>query len=1115
VIVSDTAPPVPDVATLPAIRAQCAVTLIPPTATDNCAAGAITGTTTDSLSYATQGTRTVRWTYSDGSGNSSSQTQTVIVSDTAPPVPDVATLPAIRAQCAVTLIPPTATDNCAAGAITGATTDSLTYATQGIRTVRWTYSDGSGNSSSQTQTVIVSDTIPPALIRGNDTAVIVAFGAKAMIGLKPATASDNCAQPVLQARRSDGLSPDSAYPVGVTDVTWRACDGKGNCTEAIQKVTVRMNRPPALSATPDTTIPEKTALSIVVSGSDPDGNALSISAASPLPGGSSLTDNGGGMALFSWNTGCSDHGDYAIAVKAFDGIDSAIDTIHVKVTDVDFPPVFLDSGGSQCAIVLKDFSYTVRTQDCDGTFPRIRAINLPPGASFTDNHDGTGSVLWNPKQNEAGYYMVIFEAKDDATTVRDTIIIVVDDASHFAPRITVSSLDTTVGINLPITLFARATAQDGTIPRLSATSLPSGAQFTCDIDGNGVFSWTPRSIGKDSLALAARHVSDSTLQTRCVVKITIDDRNVTGPVFLAHGDTAVDQNTELALTVEARDPDGTVPQLYSVSAPQGARFVDNGNGTGTFFWKPGCDVAGDFTLRAGATDRYLADSISVGVDVRVVNFPPVFAPLSDISAVPGEMVHILVSAADKCIGSITPSLSVSCALTGYTFESRGDGTGLFGWKAGSDTGSYPIVFWATGGFATTSDTVILSINKTGSLILSAHPKGARIHAMPSEAYAGKFLGSDSAVYRARPGTYWFEIQAQGYRSERIFCEIKPDSTARAQVDLKPAIPLMLTEAETFAADTVISAFAAGAFTFLDANGDGLLDLSVISGQDIKTCYQYKGAAHSGFRSLSLDTMRLAAPLASPVSHVFSDWNNSGDYSCIVSTATGKILLLKPVKGIFTVAETLCTVRGSKPYPIVVDADRDGRKDLVVHAEGVGIFLFPDTGSDSLPRLGACRELLSASGAASVTDCKGPPLLMDLDQTGFCKWVLASGGVLRTYVVDSALSKITYESDLNCAGARLATDSARYALMGPPLGQPRLAVVRGAALRLFSTHLLGDVNGDGTVDIRDMSRISKSWELTDGDSSWTPLHNLKLSGGGREVIDISDIGRASKCWELKE
>jgi hypothetical protein len=64
-------------------------------------------------------------------------------------------------------------------------------------------------------------------------------------------------------------------------------------------------------------------------------------------------------------------------------------------------------------------------------------------------------------------------------------------------------------------------------------------------------------------------------------------------------------------------------------------------------------------------------------------------------------------------------------------------------------------------------------------------------------------------------------------------------------------------------------------------------------------------------------------------------------------------------------------------------------------------------------------------------------------------------------------------------------------------------------------LCGDVNGDKIVDIRDIGRISKMWEMKDTDPAWEPQYNLKLSGGANEAIDISDIGKASRCWELQE
>jgi subtilisin-like proprotein convertase family protein len=156
VIVDDVTAPVPDAASLPIVSNPCTATVSGvPTATDNCM-GSITGTTTDALTYNVEGTYTVEWTYDDGRGNITTQTQTVIVTDNAPPVPNVAILPNVTGNCVVTIdSPPTATDGCS-GTIIGTTTDPVSYNLIGTFFVIWTFDDGNGNTWTQNQTVVVS-----------------------------------------------------------------------------------------------------------------------------------------------------------------------------------------------------------------------------------------------------------------------------------------------------------------------------------------------------------------------------------------------------------------------------------------------------------------------------------------------------------------------------------------------------------------------------------------------------------------------------------------------------------------------------------------------------------------------------------------------------------------------------------------------------------------------------------------------------------------------------------------------------------------------------------------------------------------------------------------------
>ena len=149
------------IATLADVIAECELTsLIAPTATDNCG-GLVTVTNDATLPITAQGTTVVTWTYTDAQGNSSTQTQDVVITDTTAPVADIATLADVTAECEViALTDPTATDNCG-GLVTVTNDATLPITAQGTTVVTWTYTDAQGNSSTQTQDVVITDTTAP------------------------------------------------------------------------------------------------------------------------------------------------------------------------------------------------------------------------------------------------------------------------------------------------------------------------------------------------------------------------------------------------------------------------------------------------------------------------------------------------------------------------------------------------------------------------------------------------------------------------------------------------------------------------------------------------------------------------------------------------------------------------------------------------------------------------------------------------------------------------------------------------------------------------------------------------------------------------------------------
>ncbi len=162
-ILNDQSAPTPNVAVLPLLSGQCSVTVTTvPTATDNCT-GQITATTTDALTYTTQGTYTITWKYDDGNGNTSTQQQTVEVKDlTAPSVissPADIPVPVNNTACSavVSWVEPIVTDNCSAMLTIEKSHVSGQVFPLGTTLVTYIFKDGNGNSSSCSFNVTVTN----------------------------------------------------------------------------------------------------------------------------------------------------------------------------------------------------------------------------------------------------------------------------------------------------------------------------------------------------------------------------------------------------------------------------------------------------------------------------------------------------------------------------------------------------------------------------------------------------------------------------------------------------------------------------------------------------------------------------------------------------------------------------------------------------------------------------------------------------------------------------------------------------------------------------------------------------------------------------------------------
>ena len=239
----------PTIPTLSNVTGECSATSIVPTTTDNCA-GTITGTTTDPLTYNTQGAHTILWTFDDGNGNSIIVPQVVTINDVTNPT---VTCPGDQtetpdANCEFTLPDYTGlgsgADNCATSvSITQSPAASTVIG--GNTTITLTANDGNGNTSSCTFEVILIDAVAPTAICQNAT---IYLGVNGDVSL-PASdidngSTDNC----LGLSFSLSQSVFTCNDLGSNVITMTAADGSNNTSTCDATITVLDTMSPTLPA---------------------------------------------------------------------------------------------------------------------------------------------------------------------------------------------------------------------------------------------------------------------------------------------------------------------------------------------------------------------------------------------------------------------------------------------------------------------------------------------------------------------------------------------------------------------------------------------------------------------------------------------------------------------------------------------------------------------------------------------------------------------------------------------------------------------------------------------------------------------------------------------------
>ncbi len=518
------------------------------------------------------GTTVVTWDVQDGAGATASATQNVTVADTtAPAINAPADMQVVATGALTTVDIGTATANDIVDASPDVSNDMPANGfPMGATAVTWTAVDDSGNASTATQMVTVTEpssgplTIAaPADVTQEATAPTTAImlGAATVTGGTPPMMIDNNA-------------PANGFPLGTTTVTWAVTDADMMTATATQRVTIV-----------DTTAPQLTEPADVTATQGPElGDTmvdLGIATASDIADLNPVVNNDApangfpvGTTTVTW-TAQDSSGNTTTATQNV--------TVNAYVAE-------------QCSALLTDFQNTVypimdtaAPLRCNGCHTGAGATVTPNGFAFVNAPPTAGDLdtfITVARLDSGGESLILAKARGGAShTGGDRF----PDGSADPDFVTFSEFVTraehcitALQISAPADVNAEATGQltDVTLGDATAAGGEGNLTISSDAPANGfplgttVVNWTVQdSAGATATATQNVVVSDTTGPTvTAPPDMQVDSAGPTTPVDIgmATASDLVDANPTISNDAPASGfPEGTTAVTWTATDASG------------------------------------------------------------------------------------------------------------------------------------------------------------------------------------------------------------------------------------------------------------------------------------------------------------------------------------------------------------------------------------------------------------------------------------------------------------------------------------------------------------------------------------------------------------------
>nr|WP_237691544.1 LamG-like jellyroll fold domain-containing protein [Mangrovimonas futianensis] len=381
------------------------------------------------MTYNTQGTHTITWTFDDGNGNSITVEQDVIINDTTPPTitcPVNVTVNA-NASCQATgvnLGNPTTSDNCSVENVSNNAPSTFPI---GNTTVTWTATDIGGNTTTCSQIVTVQDVTPPTAIC-QDISIQLNSAGDATIAATDIDggSTDNCGIASLNASQTAFTCAN----LGSNTVTLTVTDIHGNSSTCDAVVTVEDDEAPTINCPTDKNVDfedncEFTLLDYTSEASTSDNCDNNLTLTQSPPAGSVLsgavvvtitaTDNSNNFSTCSFNVVPSDNEAPIAACTDYTAVLSPSGVVNIAASN-------LDNGSSDnCGIA--NMTVTPSSFNCSDVGPNTVTFTVYDDAGNFNSCTATVNVEDNtpPTAVCTDFVVVIDAITRDASITAENI----------------------------------------------------------------------------------------------------------------------------------------------------------------------------------------------------------------------------------------------------------------------------------------------------------------------------------------------------------------------------------------------------------------------------------------------------------------------------------------------------------------------------------------------------------------------------------------------------------------------------------------------------------------------------------------------------------------------